>query len=360
MTDESNTGSARSTGHTLACAHFDAQVYKGKKLMHPLLLGINGRSVQHAPGSPPSVDEQFRMVKNAGVFNFFDKLPPPGEELDYLRASEKHGIPVLTGLWTYTAGQDEALLFKNLALTRQLGGECHNILLFNNDANGQPLTDEQVVNFYRLAYEEGQRLGIDITFEVHIYMWSEDVRRVLSVARKVRDAGMPFNFLLDHSHVLIKLESPEEQDLCGIRADVEAGRVILDPFETGNILDLWIAENMTLWHSVRPVAPGGPKNIWATHPDGRTGRACQYPFLRPQAGEWHSEWFAYKLEPSKSVVRKVLAAHAQNPESRLRYVTTEIIDLPDYGDGARYSLFEHSVALANWIRSAETSSVTWK
>lgn len=110
---------------------------------------------------------------------------------------------------------------------------------------------------------------------------------------------------------------------------------------------------MTLWHAVRPVAPNGPRNLWARHPDGQLGRACQYPFLRPRPGEWHSDWFAYKLEPSKEVVRKVLQAHLQNENSRLRYITTEIIDLPDYGDGARYSLFEHSVALAQWIRETE-------
>ncbi|HYF16505.1 MAG TPA: xylose isomerase [Ramlibacter sp.] len=321
--------------------------------MDRLLLGCNGRSAQHAPGSPPSIDEQFRMVKAAGVFDFFDRMPQPGEEELYLRASEKHGLPILTGLWSYTAGRDEALLRHNLALTRRSGGQCHNIMLFRQHADGHEVGDEEVVAFYRLAYEESQRLGIDITFEVHIYMWSEDFRRVLPVAERVRREGMPFNFLLDHSHVLLKLENPQEQDLCGIREDVQAGRLRLDPFEDGNILDEWIAQDFTLWHSVRPVAPNGPPNAWASHPDGRRGRACQYPFLRPRPGEWHSEWYAYKLEPSKEVVRRVLRAHLANPSSRLRYITTELIDLPDYGAGARYSLFEHSLALAQWIRDTE-------
>lgn len=321
--------------------------------MRKLLLGCNGRSAQHAPGSPPSIDQQFHMVKSCGLFDFFDRMPQPGQESEYLRASEKHGLPILTGLWSYTAGRDEDLLVRNLRLTRDSGGECHNIMLFRDHADGHPLSDEEVVAFYRLAWESAQHLGIEITFEVHIYMWSEDLRRVMAVARLVREAGMPFNFLLDHSHVLLKLENEEEQDLCGIRADVAAGRLVLDPFQPGNILDTWIAENMTLWHSVRPVAPNGPPNSWARHPDGRMGRACQYPFLKPRPGEWHSDWYAYKLEPSKEVVRKVLAAHHANPASRLRYITTEIIDLPDYGEGARYSLFEHSVALARWIRETE-------
>jgi hypothetical protein len=323
--------------------------------MQRLLLGCNGRSAQHVPGSPPSIDDQFRMVKESGVYDFFDRMPQPGQEQEYLRASERHGLPMLTGLWSYTAGKDEELLRRNLELTRDSGGECHNIMLFRDHADGHPLSDEEVLAFYRLAYEEGVRLGVEITFEVHIYMWSEDVRRVLRVADLVRAAGMPFQFLLDHSHVLLKLESPQEQDACGIRDDVAAGRLVLDPFEPGNILDAWIAENFTLWHSVRPVAPNGPRNAWARHPDGREGRACQYPYLRPRPGEWHSEWHAYKLEPSREVVRKVLRAHLQRPDSRLRYITTELIDLPDYGEGARYSLFEHSVALATWIRETEAA-----
>ena len=31
-----------------------------------------------------------------------------------------------------------------------------------------------------------------------------------------------------------------------------------------------------------------------------------YPFTKPAPGEWHSPWHAYKLEPTKEVVRKVL------------------------------------------------------
>jgi hypothetical protein len=323
----------------------------GVVAVRDLLIGCNGRGAQHIPGNPPPIDEQFRMVKASGVFDFFDRLPEPGREMEYMRAAERHDLPILTGLWTYTAGQDEALLLKNLGIAHACGGKCHNILLFQNHADGHALTDEEVVDFYRLAYEAAEKIGIEITFEVHIYMWSEDIRRVLRVAEKVEALGIPFNFLLDHSHVLIKLDSPEEQDLCGIRSDVASGRLILDPFESGNIIDQWIEKNMTLWHAVRPVAPGGPANLWESHPDGKMGRACQYPFLRPRPGEWHSDWFAYKLAPTKEVTSKVLRAHRQNLDSRLKYVTTEMIDMPDYGGGTKYSLFEHSVALAEWIHA---------
>lgn len=318
----------------------------------PFYLGCNGRGAQHQPGNPPSIDDQFRMVKESGVFDYFDRMPQPGEEEEYVKASEKHGVPMLTGLWTYTLGRDEGLLKHNLELTKKTGGLCHNIMIFDTHADGHKITDQEVVDAYLWAYDYAEGLGIEITFEVHIYMWSEDLRRVNSVARMVREKGVPFNFLLDHSHVLLKLENPEEQQRCGIRQSVESGELILDPFETGNIVDGWISQNMTLWHAVRPVAPNGPKNLFAKDTNGNFGRACQYPFMRPRPGEFHSEWFAYKIEPCKEVTRKLLRFHHANPDSRLKFITTEIIDLIDYGEGAKYSLFEQSVAIAEWIRNA--------
>lgn len=318
-------------------------------VMNGFSLGCNGRSARHL--DPLPVDEQFRLVKESGVFDHFDRMPQPGEERDYVRAAERHDLPMKTGLWSYAMGRDEALLAHNLRVSKDAGGECHNIMLFNAHADGHVLTDDEVVAFYLDAYDAAGSIGIDITFEVHIYMWSEDFRRVARVARRVRERGVPFNFLLDHSHVLLKLDNPEEQELCGIRSDVQSGRLVLDPFERGNVIDEWIDMNMTLWHSVRPVSPNGPKNLWAQHPDGRVGRACQYPFVRPRAGEFHSEWHAYRVEPCKEVVRKVLRFHRDYAHSRLRYVTTEMIDLPDYGENAKYSLFEQSVALARWIRN---------
>ena len=319
--------------------------------MRNFLLGCNGRSAQHQPGRAISVDEQFRMVKESGLYDFFDRMPQPGQEDEYVKAAQKYDLPMKTGLWSYAKGKDEARLAHNLKLSKDTGAECHNIMLFHHHADGHALSDEEVADFYLLAYDLAARMRLDITFEVHIYMWSEDFRRVSRVARRVGERGIPFNFLLDHSHVLLKLDNPEEQAICGIREDVEAGRLVLDPFEEGNVIDEWIGMNMTLWHSVRPVSPNGPKNVWATHPDGRIGRACQYPFTRPRPGEFHSPWHAYRVEPCKEVVRKVLRYHRDHADSRLRYVTTELIDLPDYGEKARYSLFEQSLALAQWIRT---------
>jgi len=314
------------------------------------LLGCHGRGAQHIPGQPMTIDEKFRLVKESGVFDFFDRLPQPGEEKEYLKAAEKYDLPMKTGLWTYHKGKDEERLLTNLRLAKDAGGEIHNIMLYTHHADGHPISDAEVVEFYLYAYEQAHKVGIEITFEIHIEMWSEDFRRVIPVARLVRGRGVPFNAQLDHSHVILKLESAEEQDISGIREDVEAGRLELDPFAPRSIFDDWFEENILLWASMRPVAPNGPKNLWAKHPDGRPGRACQYPFVKPKPGEWHSPWHAYKLEPSKELTRKALRDIRDNPGSRIRYITTEIIDLPDYGDGAKYSLFEQNAAMARWIR----------
>jgi hypothetical protein len=56
------------------------------------------------------------------------------------------------------------------------------------------------------------------------------------------------------------------------------------------------------------------------------------------------------LEPWKEVVRQLLKHHATDSASELATITTEFIPWPDYGAGAKYSLFEHSVACATWIR----------
>lgn len=312
-------------------------------------IGCNGRGVQHT--RPVSVDEQFRMLKESRVFDHFDRMPQPGEEREYLRAAERHGIPIRTGLWSYTAGRDEATLERNLRLCKEAGGEFHNIMLYRQHANGQEVSDQQIVDFYLHAHELGQKIGIEIGFEVHIYMWSEDLRRISPVARQVRARGVPFNFVLDHSHVLLKVENPEEQDVSGIREDVEAGRFVIDPYEPGNVIDEWIGMNMTHWLQIRPVSPNGPKNPWQLKEGGTYGRACQYPFFRPAPGEWHLPWHAWRVEPCKEIVRRVLRYHRDTPASPLRYITTDMIDMPDYGGGVKYSLFEQNVAIAEWFRS---------
>jgi hypothetical protein len=336
-------------------------------MLDNISLGCNGRGAQTIPRRPQpgenlfgklasvSVDEQFRLVKESGVFDHFDRMPQPGEEDEYRRASQKYALPIRTGLWSYTSGRDEALLEKNLRLCKETGAQCHDIMLLMKHVSGRDVANAEVEAFYLLAYELGLKIGIEIAFEVHIYMWTEDFRRVTPVANAIRARGIPFNFVLDHSHVLLKIESTEEQDVSGIRADVESGALKIDPYEEGNVLDEWIAQDMITWLQVRPVSPNGPKNPGELKEGGHWGRACQYPFKRPRAGEWFHPWHAYRTEPCKEVVRRVLRRHFENPKSPLRWITTDMIDMADYGGGVNYSLIEQNIAIAEWIRATYAS-----
>lgn len=82
-------------------------------------LGCNGRGVMHL--QPLSVDEQFRLLKSTGVFDHFDRMPQPGQEQEYIRAAQKHDMPMRTGLWSYMVGRDEALVEKICACARKPG-----------------------------------------------------------------------------------------------------------------------------------------------------------------------------------------------------------------------------------------------
>jgi len=185
---------------------------------------------------------------------------------------------------------------------------------------------------------------------VHVNMWSERFARVAAVAEIVERRGAKFNITFDHSHVIFKIGNEGELDVEDNRADIAAGRLELDPDRPGNISDLWIGRNWVSHAHARPAVPANPVNVWARHPDGRFGRGIQYPFLRPAPGEWHADWDAARLEPWKEVLRRMMRHKAAHPESRLRMITVEMIPGIDYGAGAKYSIFDHSVAVAQWLR----------
>jgi len=323
----------------------------------PILLGCAGRGVQNSsPAQPVSlqelpIDTQFRMVVESGVFDFFDRLPLDDKVDDYIRAVQKYDFPVWGSAWTYRIGEDPlAVLEQHLKNCRACGVRWHNMMVLNHHAHGHVVTDDELVDLYLRAFDLGEQYGIGIGFEVHILMWSEDVRRVSPVAEKIRARGVPFNFVMDYSHCIFKIANPPEQDISGIRADVAAGRVVLDPFEAGNLADEWLGMNMVWWQQNRPAVPNGPLNRWATGEDGQPGRGVQYPFVRPRPGEWYEEWHAWMLEPTKEVIRKTLRYHLTHPDSPLQLMTVDYINLPDYGLGVGYNTFESSVAVGQFIR----------
>ena len=63
-----------------------------------LLIGITESGVMHTDADPPiSLDTKFQMVKESGVYDYFDKTPPLELEDDYRRCSEKYELPILAG-----------------------------------------------------------------------------------------------------------------------------------------------------------------------------------------------------------------------------------------------------------------------
>jgi hypothetical protein len=316
-----------------------------------LLFGITGNSVVHTDADVFDLDTRFRMVVEAGVFDYYERTPPPAEIDAHLRASQRHGLPIRAGGFYYTLGRDEALLQWHLRIAHDLGAKVQNVQIGDKDANGVPVTDDDVAAAYLAAWETGAKWGVTPCFEVHVNMWSEHFGRVERVAQLVERQGLPFNMTLDASHVIFKIDNPREQAVQGLIDDVQAGRVVLDPFDKRSVTERWIGANWVGHAHARPAAPNNPINLWARHPDGRPGRGIQYPFMQPAPGTWHSAWHACALEPWKQVMRSLLRHHATDPLSRLGHVSTEIIPFPDYGAGVRYSLFNDSVACARWLRS---------
>jgi hypothetical protein len=313
-------------------------------------LGCQWRGVVHRDAVP--VETQFQMIRDSGVFDFLDRLPPPDVLDEYIRCSQKYDVPMQTGTWQYMLGRDEPLLQEYMRNAARAGLKMHNIMIYTRAADGHAVTDDEVAECYLRTWELGERIGVQPTFELHVNMWSEEFPRVRRVAETVKARGAPFNLTMDYSHCIFKIENPEEQEVSHIREDIGAGRLVLDPFEPGNLCDEWLAMNIVAFAQFRPAAPNGPRNIWAKDDEGNPGRGIQYPFVKPRPGEWHSPWHAYKLEPSKEALKKVLRHHLTNNRSPLRYVSTEMINLPDYGENAGYSLFEQNVACARWIRES--------
>ena len=80
------------------------------------------------------------------------------------------------------------------------------------------------------------------------------------------------------------------------------------------------------------------------------GRGIQYPFIEPKPGEYHSDWDEKNLDYWKEVVRNLMRFASTSEKSQLQQISTEFITPPDYGAGNKYSIFEHSVACAKWLR----------
>lgn len=313
-------------------------------------IGVVSAGVIHTELGGISLDDKFRMVRDAGVFDYFDVTPPVEDVHLYAEASEKYGIPITAGGFYYRFGQETDLLKTHIQNCAVLGTTVHNVQIMAEDARGNLVTDQQIASLYLEIADFSAARGVTCCFEVHVNMWSEHFGRVHKVAELVELQGVKFNLTLDPSHIVLKIGNLNEALIQNMKPDIENGRVVLDPYRSDNICQSWMTSNYVRHAHARSAVINGPINIWAHHADGRPGRAIQYPFLRPKAGEWHSAWSEEKLEPWKEIFRQLFRYHARNDTSPLTTVSTEFIPYPDYGGGAKYSLFEQNVACAQWLR----------
>lgn len=318
-----------------------------------LLLGITELGIMHTDKDPtPDLDTRFAMVSESGVYDYYDKTPEDPAEADaYLAASEKYKLPIRAGGWFYTLGRDEGLLKEKLELSARLGSHIHNTQIMWDHADGHAVTNDEVAEFYLEASEWGDKCGCHPAFEVHINMWSEDFSRVNEVADLVEKRGVPYRMTLDHSHVMFKIDNPSEQKIRDITPALADGSLILEPDRPGNVCSQWIDRGL-VWHChARAAVPNNPKNTFDKHPDGSVGRGVQYPFIRPEPGQYVEAWDETRLEPFKLVLCNLMKYHATHEDSGLGQISTEFIPRPDYGGGHGYSIFDNAVACAKWIKS---------
>ena len=150
-----------------------------------LPIGCTGSGATHIGTDPFDVPVRFRMVKESGAFDYFDRTPLPGELDLYKKCAKDNDLPIRGGGFFYARGGDEPLREWHLRIGAELGAIVHNVQIGTFDATGKPVTDQQVVDAYLRAYDIGQKLGIDACFEVHVNMWSEHYGRIQRVVEMV-------------------------------------------------------------------------------------------------------------------------------------------------------------------------------
>ena len=117
-------------------------------------IGCNGRGARLSSLQKPvaleevSIDEQFRLVKEAGVFDYFDRLPSAENLGEYRKAMDKYDLPVLTASWFYRLGENDGSISDNLRISKEIGASLHNIMIYTRHADGHVLRNEEIVDCY--------------------------------------------------------------------------------------------------------------------------------------------------------------------------------------------------------------------
>ena len=217
-----------------------------------LSVGINLDGVLHHDGLPtPDAATRFAWVRDSGAFDYIEKNHNPAEDFaPYFDLVQEYGVPIGVFGGIFCAGRDEERMRWCVATGGQLGAKVFNMQLFARRADGEAITDQQVVDFFLDAMEHGAPVGCLPSLEVHVDMWSEHFARVERVAELLARRHVPLRTTLDHSHLVFKMEHPQELALSGL-AETDS-REVLPAFYR-----LWLAEG---WGGPRPHPQRGPRH----------------------------------------------------------------------------------------------------
>jgi hypothetical protein len=320
-----------------------------------LPIGINLDGVLVHDGLPlPHPATRFAWVRHSRAFDYIEKNIDPGEDFaPYFDLVDRYGVPITVFGGIFCAGLDDARMRWGIATGGRLGARIFNMQLYSRHADGRPVSDQAVADFFIDAMTHGAPLACLPSLEVHVDMWSEAFHRVEQVANLLARSNVKLRITLDHSHLVFKLGHPKELAISGITDDA-TGHALLDPRSPNSFDKLWLREGWVAHAHTRSVATHGPLNTRTRRDNGQRGRAIQYPFVAAPTGSFGAEcqaWQAEQIEPWKLAVRQMLAWKAAHPECPLERISCEFIPFTDYGGRARYSIWENNLACAAWLRA---------
>ena len=323
-----------------------------------LPIGINIDGVLDHDGLPwPTPAERFARVAASGAFDYIEKNFNPQEDFGpYAELALQYGLPMRVMGGIYMAGADEGRIAHEMGIAGRLGAQVFNMQLYARHADGHALSDEEVAAAFLFAMAQGAASGCLPSFEVHVDMWSEDFRRIERVAALVARQNVKLRITLDHSHLIYKIDSPDELAASGIADEVASGQLVLRPDGAAEggaepIYAMWLREGWVAHAHTRSVQVAGRPNPLMARGDGRPGRGIQYPLVRPPEGSYHQPWDEAELAPWTQAVLQLLRFKAVHADCPVSQVSCEFIPFADYGGGARYSIFDQNVACAHWLRA---------
>ena len=121
-----------------------------------LQIGVNIDGVLHRDDMPPvDAESRFRMIADAGVFDYVEMNPPEGVALaPYLGLSERYALPVRVIGGIFCAGGDEAHLRHIIEWAPRFGSKVLNCQLYASHADGHRLTDAEVAQCFEYVTQD--------------------------------------------------------------------------------------------------------------------------------------------------------------------------------------------------------------